>query len=483
MRRRGYDLGVVISASHNPYEDNGIKVFGGAGRKFSDELEDEDRGGHRRRSTAPLAERAVRASSTTSRAPTSRHLARSYARPVPGGAAPGGGLRERRDLVPGAARSSRGWAPASPPSTTSPTAATSTAGCGATAPEAVAELARSVGADLGLAFDGDGDRCILADAERPGRGRRPRAVPGRAAPARARARCKGGAVVATVMSNVGPGGRARQAGHPARAHGGGRPQRARGDGAARREPRAASRAATSIFLDHEPTGDGLLTGLKVLEVVRAVGPLPGRAGRRAAGLSPGPAQRAACASKQDIEAIPEVRQAPRPRARGPRRPRAPGGAILRHRAAAARDGGGPGRGRSARRSPRRSSTRVARTPGSLTASEQSRASTSRCWSCGWPASAWPSSTAGASWPGLAGGDQGFAESLGQMGFPLPLFFAWAAALAETLGGAAGHRSACSRGSPPAFCAITMAVAAFVRHHALDLAVRAPGPDGRAAGDG
>ena len=40
LRRRGYDLGVVISASHNPYQDNGIKVFGGAGRKFSTELED-----------------------------------------------------------------------------------------------------------------------------------------------------------------------------------------------------------------------------------------------------------------------------------------------------------------------------------------------------------------------------------------------------------------------------------------------------------
>src|SRR5688500_13232227 len=40
VRRRGYDLGVVISASHNPYQDNGIKVFGGAGKKFSTELED-----------------------------------------------------------------------------------------------------------------------------------------------------------------------------------------------------------------------------------------------------------------------------------------------------------------------------------------------------------------------------------------------------------------------------------------------------------
>ena len=37
--RRGYDLGVVISASHNPFADNGIKVFSGRGEKFGESLE------------------------------------------------------------------------------------------------------------------------------------------------------------------------------------------------------------------------------------------------------------------------------------------------------------------------------------------------------------------------------------------------------------------------------------------------------------
>src|SRR4029450_2745177 len=37
--RLGYSAGVVISASHNPFEDNGIKVFSGAGEKFTETLE------------------------------------------------------------------------------------------------------------------------------------------------------------------------------------------------------------------------------------------------------------------------------------------------------------------------------------------------------------------------------------------------------------------------------------------------------------
>src|SRR3954469_6786337 len=39
VRRHGLDLGVVLSASHNPYEDNGIKFFGGDGFKLSDATE------------------------------------------------------------------------------------------------------------------------------------------------------------------------------------------------------------------------------------------------------------------------------------------------------------------------------------------------------------------------------------------------------------------------------------------------------------
>ena len=67
---------------------------------------------------------------------------------------------------------------------------------------------------------------------------------------------------------------------------------------------------------------------------------------------------------------------------------------------------------------------------------------------------------------LLGGDSGFANGLGKMGFPAPLFFAWAAALAETLGGALVTLGLFTRVAA-GLCAVTLLVAEFVRHHALD----------------
>lgn len=67
---------------------------------------------------------------------------------------------------------------------------------------------------------------------------------------------------------------------------------------------------------------------------------------------------------------------------------------------------------------------------------------------------------------LLGGNDRFVQGVGQMGFPAPLVFAWAAALAETLGGALVTLGLFTRVAA-GLCAATMFVAAFVRHHALD----------------
>ena len=66
---------------------------------------------------------------------------------------------------------------------------------------------------------------------------------------------------------------------------------------------------------------------------------------------------------------------------------------------------------------------------------------------------------------LAAGETGFAGSVGKLGFPLPLAFAWAAALAELVGGLLLALGLLTR-IAAFFVASTMAVAAFLHHHAL-----------------
>ena len=74
------------------------------------------------------------------------------------------------------------------------------------------------------------------------------------------------------------------------------------------------------------------------------------------------------------------------------------------------------------------------------------------------------------WPKLAalvGGTSRFHEGLAAMGFPAPVAFAWAAALAETAGGVLVAAGLFTRVAA-ALCAVVMAVAAFARHHAHHL---------------
>ena len=68
------DLGVMISASHNPFEDNGIKLFGPDGCKLSDEIEARDRAAHRwqpRQGSPPPINSAAPSASTMPQAATS----------------------------------------------------------------------------------------------------------------------------------------------------------------------------------------------------------------------------------------------------------------------------------------------------------------------------------------------------------------------------------------------------------------------------
>ena len=72
-----------------------------------------------------------------------------------------------------------------------------------------------------------------------------------------------------------------------------------------------------------------------------------------------------------------------------------------------------------------------------------------------------------------GGGERFVQGVAEMGFPAPLVFAWAAALAESVGAVLLATGLFTRAAA-AGAAITMAVAAFARHHALDQALNALG---------
>jgi phosphoglucosamine mutase len=294
---------VVISASHNPYQDNGIKVFAGAGRKFSGELEDK---------TESIIDALAGTAMLEARGLEQRDLGRAYLKHLTGSYA-GGSLAGTHivvDCANGAtsflARSLfEGLGARVTVMNDQPDGRNINRECGATHAECVAARVVEEKADLGVAFDGDGDRCILAD----GTGR---VVDGdhvlflAARHLQSGQALKGGAVVATIMSNVGLELALGKLGIPL-------VRTAVGDKNVleEMERRGANlggeQSGHVIFLDHEPTGDGLLTALKMLEVVKSAGrPLHELAGELT--VYPQVLLNVRVRERADIETIPPIRE-------------------------------------------------------------------------------------------------------------------------------------------------------------------------------
>jgi phosphoglucosamine mutase len=160
------DLGVVISASHNPYEDNGIKLFGPDGYKLSDEVE---RAIEERMETG--AEQDLAPPAELGRAQRLDDALGRYIEFVKGAfprALSLDGLKIVVDCANGAAYR---VAPTVfyelgaevVPVAVTPDGFNINKDCGATVPEAMQAAVVAHGADLGIALDGDADRLILAD--------------------------------------------------------------------------------------------------------------------------------------------------------------------------------------------------------------------------------------------------------------------------------------------------------------------------------
>ncbi len=261
VRTQPFDAGVMISASHNPAHDNGIKIFADDGSKLRDEDE------------ADLSALAVQLRPAELRTPRSRDRADLLAkyeelfaarfpeldlagRKVCIDAANGGGSL----LAP---RILRAFGAHVIELACEPDGFNINDGCGALHPEALAAAVRENGACLGISLDGDGDRGLFVDELGTVRdGDDVLSLFGRRL--HDSGRLPGGRVVATVMSNLGLHRTLRDAGVTVHVT----PVGDRNVVAAMRELGAAIGGEQSghiLFADHDLTGDGLYTGVRLLE--------------------------------------------------------------------------------------------------------------------------------------------------------------------------------------------------------------------------
>jgi phosphoglucosamine mutase len=270
------DLGVMISASHNPFADNGIKLFGPDGYKLSDadelaiealieapaKLAPADRTGRARRvDDAPGRYiHAVKSSFPEGLRLEGLKIAIDCANGAAYKVAPEALWELGAEIVPVGV---------------GPNGTNINAGCGSTAPQTLQETVVASGADIGLALDGDADRLIVVDET--GRLVDGDQLMGLIATSWARqGLLKGGGLVATVMSNLGL------------------ERRLQADGLTLQRTKVGDRYVVEcmrergfnvggeqsghiILSDHATTGDGLMAGLQVLaELVQS--------GRRASEL-------------------------------------------------------------------------------------------------------------------------------------------------------------------------------------------------------
>jgi phosphoglucosamine mutase len=287
-RARGFSAGIVISASHNPWEDNGIKVFGGDGYKLADAVE-----------LAIEHEIFEKLQQIQEPDPTAAHA------PATDSSLPGAYIDFLRSQVPDLRLDGKtividcanGAASAIAPELlfqfggnlilthTTPDGRNINEQCGALHPEIVAKEVLARKGDLGMTFDGDADRALFADEHG-------NVVNGDAVlliaarDLHARKLLATDTVVATTMSNMGLEAALRTDGiRMLRA--------AVGDKYVLEEMQrtgavlGGEQSGHILFLDRATTGDGLLTALLVLDILH-------RSGETLSGL------------KSDLKVFPQV---------------------------------------------------------------------------------------------------------------------------------------------------------------------------------
>jgi len=270
-RALGADAGVMISASHNPFPDNGIKFFGSNGFKLSDEVEAE-------------VEQYLDAAEDTLPRPTGEligtvlefleggqkylsHLKSTVSERFDG-------LKVVLDCANGAVSSlaARLFADVDAEVITigaNPNGVNINEQCGSTHPERLQEEVLKHKADLGLSFDGDADRCIAVDEN--GEiidGDYIMAICARAL--KAKGKLNNNTIVTTVMANMGFFKGMEECSINTT-------KTAVGDRYVVEEMLrggynlGGEQSGHIVFLDYNTTGDGLLTGLQLLNIIKESG--------------------------------------------------------------------------------------------------------------------------------------------------------------------------------------------------------------------
>jgi phosphoglucosamine mutase len=305
-REMAFDAGIVISASHNPFQDNGIKVFSGHGQKFTESLERE-------------VEAIVAAEGWTVPASAPANVAKLDVADAY--------LAHARLALPDPQRLGRfkivvdtanGATTTVAPRLFSelgfdvhllganPDGRNINLDCGSTHPQALSRAVRDSGARMGIAFDGDGDRAIFADATGA-------VVDGDAVllicgrQMKATGRLARDTVVATVMSNIGLEVAFRASGIDlVRCPVG--DKYVMEEMIKRELSLGGEQSGHVIFSDHLFTGDGIATAMNVLRVMAETG-------RELADLAaelityPQVLINVKVREKRDLQSVPEIKAA------------------------------------------------------------------------------------------------------------------------------------------------------------------------------
>ena len=269
----GADAGIVISASHNPFEHNGIKIFNGKGFKLSDELEekiedivlfahnDVPRKTHGEiGKVSYVAEKAV--------ADYIDHLQSTITSDL-------AGLRILVDCANGASYTTAARLFDQFPKlrtdviNADPDGININDKCGSTHIDALAAMVKAGGYDIGIAFDGDADRCLAVDENGT-------LIDGDQVMAACgmdlmtRGKLPGNAVVATVMSNLGLHVFAKENGLKVECTDVG-DRNVLERMVEKGYVLGGEQSGHMIFLDYATTGDGQLTALQVLALLKESG--------------------------------------------------------------------------------------------------------------------------------------------------------------------------------------------------------------------